>query len=754
MSVFAALPSLLNLAWQNLRHRRTRGRLTVGGIAIGVLAVVVLQGFAAGLVEGYTTLGNNADLILYQEGAVDLAFSALDAGMESELSALDDIEAVAPMIYTFIGSERIPYLALYGYRANSFPLARFHLVEGQPLPSEASTLSAAPLLVGKGAAEALDATVGKTLILQGRTYQVVGIYETGHPFEDMGVVTTLEEAQQQTGKPGEVSAFYLKIKPGTDADALAEQLTHRFPDIVATTSEAFSREQMSLTMLQEMADAIALIALLIGGVGMMNTMMMSVLERTREIGVLRALGWRRRQVVALILTESLLLGGVGGVIGILLGTGALMAMWRSPALRPFMPSHLTLAPMAEGLGLALVLGFLGGLLPALRAASLLPIEAIRAVSGTVHVPRRIPLPILRHLLRRPFRTTLTVVGVGIAVAAILSLTAMGEGLADAFGGLGSDRGAALMAMQRGASVDLSQLDAEVVEAIAEIPGVAKAEGFLTGYAQLPEESLPFFLALGYPPDGPTVRSLHLIAGTRLRADDEVMLGEGAASALGLEVGDRFHFFGHSYRVCGIFRDSASFLNGAALFTLEEAQRLYRQPGRVSFVNIWLDDPQEADRVITAIENALPEVLVSRTDALMETVNDFKFTQALMWGLSLLALIIGGLGMTNTMMMSLFERTREIGVLRALGWRKRRVAAMFVQEGLMLSLVGGLLGLLLASLAGWAMQQSVLGTWMTMDFTTTGYLQAASLTLGLGIVGSLYPAWRAASLLPAEALRYE
>ncbi len=746
---------LLPLAFQNLRHRRTRGRLTVIGIAIGVMAVVVLQGFAAGLVEGYAAMGSGADLVVYQDGAVDLAFSALSAELEDDLAAMPGVKAVAPMVYTFIGTEQIPYLALYGYRPGSFALARFHLVEGGPLPAEAPTGADAPLLVGKGAAEALDATVGETLILQGRKYRVVGIYETGHPFEDTGVITTLEEAQEQTGKPGEVSAFYLEVVPGTDAEAVGRTIEQRLNGVTAATSAHFTQQQMSLDMLRQVADGIALIALLIGGVGMMNTMMMSVLERTREIGVLRALGWRRRRVVALILDEAWVLGLLGGLIGAGAGLLLLLAMRHRPAVRAFMPAQLPLEPVAQGLILALVLGFLGGLLPALRAAFLLPIEAIRAVSGTVHVPRHIPLPLLRHLLRRPFRTALTIVGVGIAVASILSLTAMGEGLADAFGGLGSGRGASLIALQRGASVDLSQLDEAVVGAIAAVPGVAQAEGFLTGYAQLPDYNLPFFIATGYPPDGPTVRSLHLVAGERLTSDDEVMLGEDIADTLGLKVGDRFHLFGHAYRICGIFRDSgSSFLNGAAIFTLKEAQQLFRQPDRVSFINIWLDDPKQADAVIARIEAEQPDVLVSRTDALMETVNDFKLTQAMMWGLSLLALVIGGLGMTNTMMMSVFERTREIGVLRALGWRKRRVARMLIEEGVMLSLLGGLLGVALAFLAAWAVRHSVLGSWMSLHFTTEGYLQAAMLTLGLGIIGSLYPAWWAASLLPAEALRYE
>jgi putative ABC transport system permease protein len=126
-----------------------------------------------------------------------------------------------------------------------------------------------------------------------------------------------------------------------------------------------------------MASQVSLLAIFIGGVGMLNTMLMSVLERTREIGVLRALGWRRRQVLGMILQESLVLGAVGGVVGILLGLGLgklvslAEGMWGSIEL-VYTPQMLV-----QAIIVALIAGIAGGLYPAWRATRMRPIEALR-----------------------------------------------------------------------------------------------------------------------------------------------------------------------------------------------------------------------------------------------------------------------------------------------------------------------------------------------------------------------------------------
>jgi putative ABC transport system permease protein len=128
---------------------------------------------------------------------------------------------------------------------------------------------------------------------------------------------------------------------------------------------------------------------------------------------------------------------------------------------------------------------------------------------------------------------------------------------------------------------------------------------------------------------------------------------------------------------------------------------------------------------------------------------------LMWTISVLAIIVGGIGMMNTMLMSVFERTREIGTLRALGWRRKRVLASVLQESLVLALMGVVLGTALSVILSVVMRQiPVWGEALIIIISLNLMIQALLIALGLGAVGGLYPAWRAANLSPVEALRYE
>jgi putative ABC transport system permease protein len=119
------------------------------------------------------------------------------------------------------------------------------------------------------------------------------------------------------------------------------------------------------------------IALLVAALGIANTMAMSVFERTREIGVLRALGWRRRQVMLLILFEAAGLGVVGGLLGLLVGLGALHALAALPQTASIVSTKMAWSTLADALGISVLVGVLAGTAPAWRGARLSPVEAMR-----------------------------------------------------------------------------------------------------------------------------------------------------------------------------------------------------------------------------------------------------------------------------------------------------------------------------------------------------------------------------------------
>lgn len=180
-----------------------------------------------------------------------------------------------------------------------------------------------------------------------------------------------------TGKPRQVQMYYIKLKRSEEAEAVRDRLKAAFPGVdFALTTEA---EQVvsDLRVMEQMVGGISFLAVFIGAVGMLNTMLMSVLERTREIGVLRALGWRRRRVLGMILRESLLLGVLGGLcgmaLGVLLGVGVARMPGIAQAFTPVFQPGLFL----QAAGVSLVAGALGGLYPAWRATRMHPAEALR-----------------------------------------------------------------------------------------------------------------------------------------------------------------------------------------------------------------------------------------------------------------------------------------------------------------------------------------------------------------------------------------
>ena len=740
---------------RNLLRRRTRTLLTVFGIGVGVAAVVDLGALADGFVEGYGAIagGSGADLLVVQDEALDIVFSAVDQQVGDQLAALPGVERTTGMIYTFAATEGSPYFIVYGYDPAGFATDHFQIVEGNPLSNPDVARGGKPLILGKAAAEDYDIDVGETFYLYESAYRVVGIYETGQPFEDGAAVIRLEDAQAVSGKPQQVNAFLLKVQAGIDLEALQQRIDRRFPKLTATTSSGFAQEQDMLQYVYVFSWSVSLIAVVIGGVGVMNTVLMSVFERTREFGVLRAVGWQPHRVLLMVLSESLLISLIGGGVGVLLGIGGIRAVATVPGVSGFLPSQIPVTTLGQGVAVALVLGLIGGAFPAWKASQLLPAEAIRSEGGNVHAARDVPTAALRNVLRQPTRTVLTVIGIGVALMAIVLLGAMGDGLIDTIGGLAGGLGAQLVGMEAGGSIDLSKIDEDVVQRIGTMEGVRAAEGFLTGYTSVGD--LPFFVVFGYRPRGLAIREYRIVEGEPLTTNRQMIMGRVAAENLSIDVGDSMRIFDRAFRVVGIYETGVSFQDGGGVVTLRDAQRLFGQPNKVSFLGIWLEEQAAADAVIHRVEARFPEVDVSKASAFTEDVSDLQAMEAMVWGVSLMALVVGGLGMMNTMVMSVFERTREIGVLRALGWRRWRVLWMVLRESVTLTLLGGLGGSLVALAVGLLLNTvPIIQGWFEMQYSAGLFGQALATAIGLGMVGGLYPAWWASNLRPAEALRYE
>jgi len=364
---------------KNLFRRKGRTILTLVGIAIGVAAIVALGAMAEGMRAGYTAMaqGSQADLVLTQKGAMDITMGGVEETVADQLRAWPEVADVDGMLMGNVQAEKSPYFFIFGYDPGGFAIAHFRTVEGQGL-AEARGVRGKPLILGRGAAQSMGKEVGDTLRVTGGTFRIVGIYETGDAFEEGGAVIPLKEAQVLLLQPRRVSMLYIRLRDPAGADRLRARVERHFPDLILSTTAEFADRQQMIKVMEGFAWGIAVLAVIIGGVGMTNTLFMSVFERTREIGLLRALGWRRGRVLRLILSESLALCLLGGLVGI--GLGVVAAFLLRGSLAFFMGAQgVQFSPQlfARALVTVAVMGLVGGTYPAWRATRMRPVEALR-----------------------------------------------------------------------------------------------------------------------------------------------------------------------------------------------------------------------------------------------------------------------------------------------------------------------------------------------------------------------------------------
>jgi len=364
------------MAFKNLWRRKGRTLLTVGGIAIGTAVVVALLALTdgmAGQLTGVMSGGGAADLTLMQAGIADMSFSALGEEVGEAVAAMPEVEWIAGLLFNIVPLGQRPFFLVMGLDAQGPGVQHFRVVEGKSLQRDDE------VLLGRMAADFFDKGPGDELVLQGHRYRIVGLYETGVGYEDSGCVLPITGAQQLFKKRDQVSFYWIKVRPEVldKTEELIETIKERFPEVMAYRSSESAQNIPDIQTLKSLAGVVSLIGLLAGALGTMNTMLMSVLERTREVGTLRALGWRKRHVLGLILQESLALSLMGGLAGLVLGAGLIGVIDLIPALTGALAGRLTLRTLSPGLGVALMLGTLGGLYPAWRASRLQPIEALR-----------------------------------------------------------------------------------------------------------------------------------------------------------------------------------------------------------------------------------------------------------------------------------------------------------------------------------------------------------------------------------------
>jgi ABC-type antimicrobial peptide transport system permease subunit len=747
------------MIFKNLLRRKGRTTLTVFAIAIGVASIVALGTLANGVQAGYDSFitGSKADLVLSQSDSMDISISSLDEKIGLEMAAMSEVEAISGMLQSFVQTEVVPYFFVFGYPEDSFVLSRFNIIEGVGLDSrEARRARGNPIILGASAAEILEKVPGDSLHMLDSVFRVVGIYETGQELEDSGAVLGLNDAQTLLGKQNIVNVFYVQLKDPSLSERVVTRVERRWPDVTISSTSDYADKQIMGDYMRGFAWGVAGLAIVIGGVGMMNSQLMSVMERTREIGVLRSVGWSSRRVLFMILNESILVGIIGGVVGVLLGWLMMVASADVMSFFGASAADIRSGVLGQALATVVILGFVGGVYPAFRASRLPPVEALRYEGGTSGKRvRRLPVGniALQNLWQRASRTFLTLGVIGITVGGIMALEALVRGTVEMLSGLSNQ--AEVMVRQAGiADTGYSTIDQRIGSKIAGIPGVQAVSGLLFSATMMPEAG-SFFIYRGLAPNEYSLQQENIIEGERLTNNHQILLGKMMADAMNKGVGDTVELSGSRFRVVGIYKTSTTWMEMGGIISLRDAQTMMGKSRKVSLYMVKIDNPAEAVMIVEEINASFPEVHASLTGEFAEEMPDMQTMDVMMATISFLAIAVGGMGVMNTMLMTVLERTREIGVLRALGWRSRRIMSMILQEAIWLGILGCLSGILIAfGLGSLVLKIPQIGEILTLTWEISIFTRAITIALLLGVLGGLYPAFRAVKLQPVEALRYE
>ncbi len=376
---------MLAIVLTNLRRRSTRTLLTAAGIAVGVATIVALLSFTQGLSEsaaGFVHLGGS-ELGVFQAGASEPATSLLPESTVSRLRALPQVADATPLLLIVEGVEREPAAVVFGAEPGGFFSRQLVIVAGRrPGKPESARHAhpARPVLIGDRLAAQLKLAPGGLLTVKGRDYTVVGVYHSGILFEDAGAVLDLAEAQALTQRPGEATDVIIRLTPGTRATAAARQIERALPGTqTITDAQQAVRAGANGTLIAKAILVIVAIAIIVGGIGVANTMAMAIAERRAELGLLSTVGWSPARVAVLILGEGVAVSVLGAAGGLLLGVIGGDLLVRALGVSSYVSPSVTAWGLGRGLLVGVAIGVLGGIYPAWRVTRMTPLKAL---SGT------------------------------------------------------------------------------------------------------------------------------------------------------------------------------------------------------------------------------------------------------------------------------------------------------------------------------------------------------------------------------------
>ncbi len=370
--------SFTGFVFKNLLRRRLRSLLSLSVIGMAVGAFVALVGFSSGFEQQW--------MRIYSSSGTDISVirgtflnTSLDESAAAELRKLPVVAQASPSIFNLMDLTPDVNALAYGWKADAFQFDSLQILSGRRFQD-----GRPEVMLGDMLAQSLKKSPGDTLDIQGAPFTVTAIYHGASTLEADALIMPLSQLQQISGMQGKVSTVDVRLRPAPRGEAPDKYLKRAQTEIETAlpgTRAVPAAERASNNQFVKLAHASAWgtssLALIIGILGIANTMAMSVFERTREIGILRALGWTRWQVLTHIELEAATLGLGGGVLGIAFGWCALRLLATLPQTASLVSPSFHWLLLGEALGIAVLAGLIAGAIPAWRAGQLSPVDALR-----------------------------------------------------------------------------------------------------------------------------------------------------------------------------------------------------------------------------------------------------------------------------------------------------------------------------------------------------------------------------------------
>jgi len=373
--------NLFSIILKNLWSEKTRTMLTILGVGISISAFVSLRGLTYNLEKTLQTTykSRGTDLVVMEKSTLDIFSSTIDQSYVTRLKLIPSIQQASPILFYFYAIQPRQYFLVNGWELGCY------LFDGLKIQGD-SLKSGHDVLIGSIAAKRLNKSPGDKISIRGEEFNVCGIFQSMNMLEDGTVIVPLGTLQRVKNTPGKITAINLKLGSGDSfgmslkqqqdiSKEVQSKINFEFNDLEVKDVQSFISTPFATIF--SFTWAISAIALIIAIMGILNTMTTVVLERTKEIGILMAIGWHKLRIIKLVILESAIYGLLGGIAGIIMGYLIMRILVSLPQIQGFIVMTYDFLFIAKALGLSFVVGIIAGIYPAIKAVSIQPIEVLR-----------------------------------------------------------------------------------------------------------------------------------------------------------------------------------------------------------------------------------------------------------------------------------------------------------------------------------------------------------------------------------------